>query len=495
MATFDFTGGVTGSAAYGQRNKILFSNTWAAGDTWTLKLNGTISGDITLGSGYLGSANPAFGFVFKNRVYLANGSQFNFSGVEENSETKLISPTGWEEQDDGAGFIPFLSQYGNQDSVISFCVFQGKLVVFGQKSIQVWTTSANPAQFVLEQVLPGTGTKAAMSVQPYGELDVLYLDHGVRSLKAKELTLNAFVEDIGTSIDSIVQAKLATCSEAEIAGACGIIDPLYRRYYLFLKDTMYVLSYFPRSQILAWSTITNATLISSSTTVATFSGTFNSSGRAYVTLTDPVGTKYFWYNATGYHLHIGDRVVPNLGSFTQETNPSTAYIEGTPGATVSGTPNVEKLTFKTGLVIDKLVEKSNVVYARVRETAAPVGLDYLGSFQTTATLLSEYPDATVETPWLDFGSPTARKLLTAIDVAFSGRWVFYISTDYGQTAVEVYRGGTWTSPNSATESTYDLFRIPAEFTGTHFKFKAETVGGYSAKLSEIIFHYKKGDND
>jgi len=63
--------------------------------------------------------------------------------------------------------------------------------------------------------------------------------------------LNGYVDDIGSPIDSIIQDSGAT--PTQIAAACSIMEPASGRYWLFLKDTIYVLSQYRSSKILAWS--------------------------------------------------------------------------------------------------------------------------------------------------------------------------------------------------------------------------------------------------
>lgn len=241
---FTFTGGVAVTPGFGDRWKILFSGNWAFGDTWTLLTTTLGAGDFTLGVGAFGTNVPTACYTMKDRVYLAVGSQFNFS---ENGD-----PTLWEEQNAGAGFIDINSQFGGADKVYGFGTLQGRLVVFGRRTIELWNVAADPSQFSQAQVLDNTGTKAPASAQNMGDFDVLYLDDtGVRSTQSKEVTLNAFLEDVGIPIDDIVQPKMRSY---DWSGAVGIVDPLSKRYWIFVKDTIYVLSRFRGSKILAWST-------------------------------------------------------------------------------------------------------------------------------------------------------------------------------------------------------------------------------------------------
>ena len=212
---YDFAGAVAATLAIGQREKIRFVGTWANGDTWTIRFTSTTSGDFTVGKGNIAGLTFASGFKLRNRMYLGVSTGFALSS---NGDV-----TAWEEQDPGAAVISFLSQFGPQDTVRAFASIQGRLAVFGGLSTQLWTIDADPANFALQQVLDNTGTIAAQSVKSIGDLDVMYLDStGIRSLRAKESTLNASVNDIGTAIDLTIRAALVSY---DASLACAVVEP------------------------------------------------------------------------------------------------------------------------------------------------------------------------------------------------------------------------------------------------------------------------------
>lgn len=245
--------GVTGVPAYGQREQFLFGGTWLAGDIWQLLIAST-AGNITFGAGTFSTTlnstliglTPTVCFTYRERVYVGLGSYFAFSENED--------PTSWEEQAPGAGFIPYLSQYGGQDAIVAFGQLQGRLAVFASQTIQLWNTDADPAAFALIQTLDNAGTSAVLSVQQLGDYDVIYLDRtGFRSLRAKEVTNNAYVDDgIGSPIDELIQA--VTKSGISLSGSCGVVDPETKNYWCFVRDTIYVLSRSLGGKIQAWST-------------------------------------------------------------------------------------------------------------------------------------------------------------------------------------------------------------------------------------------------
>jgi hypothetical protein len=131
------------------------------------------------------------------------------------------------------------------------------MAVLGKLSTQIWKVQGDPNEFALIQTLINVGTASPFSAQSIGELDVIYLDStGIRSLRAKETTLNAFVSDIGSPVDALITEQIAGMDEDTLAAAASGVEPIAKRYMLYLDGTIYVYSYFPASQISAWSTFT-----------------------------------------------------------------------------------------------------------------------------------------------------------------------------------------------------------------------------------------------
>lgn len=246
--------GVTAINPYGQRQQFLFGGSFAPGDSYTIAV-ATTQGNVTLGAGnmFVNTTNniytspmPTVCFTYRERVYVGIGSQFNFCDNED--------PTSWEEQAPGAGFVKYLSQYGSQDSITAFGQLQGRLAVFGSQTIQMWNTDADPANFSLVQpALDNTGTQWPETVQSLGDFDCLYLDiNGVKSLRAKETTLNAYVDDgVGVQIENFI---IRVMQSGQVVQACGAVDPATKNYWLFLNGTIYVLSRSLGGKIQAWST-------------------------------------------------------------------------------------------------------------------------------------------------------------------------------------------------------------------------------------------------
>lgn len=242
---FAFIVGTASVPAFGSKTKVRFGGTWVAGDSWTTRFVSTLSGNFTLGKGNIAGQVYTCGFKLRDRVFVGFDNSFALSSIVD-------APTLWEEQNAGAAVIEFVSQFGPQNTVTAFASLQGRLVVVGEQSIQIWQPDADPNLFSLQQTLDNTGTSSPLSVQNIGDLDVLYLDiTGIRSLRAKEITLNAEVNDVGTPIDLLIRAALLGY---DLSGVCAIVEPVTRQYWIYINGTIYVLSKHSESKITAWST-------------------------------------------------------------------------------------------------------------------------------------------------------------------------------------------------------------------------------------------------
>jgi hypothetical protein len=247
MATYALSGGVAPVAGYGDRWLVLFvgslTGTWLASEQWTVNVASSEE-PFLLGKGRVAGELATVCFTYRSRVYVGYGKRFNFSDNDD--------PTGWEEQNPGAGFQDYMTQFGGQDAISAFGQLQGRLAVLARKSIQIWSPDADPSNFALVQTLDNLGTEAPLSVQNLGDYDVIFLDDtGFRSLRSRETTLNATVDDLGIPVDSLVRADLMAVSASS---AVGIVEPTTKHYWCYLNEKIYVLARHPSSMITAWST-------------------------------------------------------------------------------------------------------------------------------------------------------------------------------------------------------------------------------------------------
>lgn len=477
--TFPFTSGRSAATGWGNRAKARFVGTWANGDTWVVPISAVLSGPQTVGKGNISGQDYVSTFKLGNRMYVGFDGKFALSAVGD--------PTKWEEQNPGAGVISFTSQFGQQDEVQAFASMQGRLAVFGRFSTQIWEVNANPALFAIQQALDQTGTIAPASVKSIGDLDVYYLDRtGVRSLKAKESTLNAFVEDVGTPIDSLVRELLAPFGEVyeDVNVACAVVEPSTKQYWIYIATTdgfttgtVFVLSRFPASKILAWSTFG----LTVQETVAPNSPTYSAGGTVtYTTITD---TLYYWTKGSGEtQLVNGTETLTSSGAFTAQG--SSVTVTGVALAAVTGT-----LQAQTAIIggIRQFITHQGRVYAFANDLKV-----YLYGGTDNATY--DHCPAIAELPWLDFKTPSDKKQLTGLDTAMTGHWKIETGTDPTQTSFNTaIDRGSQTAPSMVNDSTFDKGRFAARGCGTHIKIKATTYTDAAAKLGKINIVYNKAN--
>ncbi|HKJ72716.1 MAG TPA: hypothetical protein VKA19_01245, partial [Alphaproteobacteria bacterium] len=155
----------------------------------------------------------------------------------------------------GLGYENIANQFRGSESITGIGEYQRYLAVFTKETVQIWLIDPDPAQDAVQQPLRNTGTRSPNAVIPYGSSDLFYLDTtGIRSLRARDASNAAFISDVGTAIDTLVTSHLASISEARIAAAQAVIEPIDARVMVAVGGVIYVFSYFPTSKISAWTT-------------------------------------------------------------------------------------------------------------------------------------------------------------------------------------------------------------------------------------------------
>ena len=281
-----FQGGVASTTGSGAVVQLAFGGTWAAAEEFSLILTDTLSGLQTLiGAGNVTEFVPSFLLTFENKVYAMGGPSVYFSAINR--------PTIWNDPNaSGNGFVTMTNWYGTPEPIVAMAAYQGYAAFFSRRTIQIWQTDANPANWNLQQILTNIGIVAPLSAQPLGNLDVPFLsDTGIRSLRALNITLAAFINDIGSPIDALIQASLLAGTATSNAAAVSVVEPLSDRYWLYLNGVIYVLSYYPSNKILAWSTYTPVDSDGNTMTITNFQ-VYN--GQVWAYGTDSNGNPAAW---------------------------------------------------------------------------------------------------------------------------------------------------------------------------------------------------------
>lgn len=182
----------------------------------------------------------------KNKMYALSDSLLHFSAVDD--------PTEWNDGSLGAGFINLANNAKGSEDLKAIANYFDNIAVIAEQAVQIWFVDADEDLNQQIQVLNNTGTIAPDSVVEFGDNDVFYLSlSGVRSLRSRDSSNAAFVGDIGNPIDQIIVPEIQD-DRALAEKAKAVLEPRDGRYMLAIGDTVYVFSYFPSSQVSAWST-------------------------------------------------------------------------------------------------------------------------------------------------------------------------------------------------------------------------------------------------
>lgn len=237
----NMAGGTDAIAAVSQVVTALLIGVFEAGDQYTLTIDSKLFSVI-------GNAS-AFGStlrVLKDKMYSVSGSVLEFCAIKD--------PTDWT-VGTGFGSINIANQDGGNENLTGLGIYQNALAIFARRSTQIWNVDPDPTKYVQGQVLPNIGTIAPRSVTSFGSTDTFFLsDTGIRSLRSRANINIASVTDVGTAIDPLVVADILKLTEGGARASVGAIEPIDGRFLLALGSTIYVLSYFPGSEISAWST-------------------------------------------------------------------------------------------------------------------------------------------------------------------------------------------------------------------------------------------------
>lgn len=245
LATPPMAGGVTMTAGVAQVITATLSGTFESKDQFALTVDGTTYATTGRAAGTGVSA-----YVVKRRVFSPASSLWEYC--------KLNTFTDWSDStvSSGAGFLNISNEAEGSERLVGAGTYIQQSAIFSRRNIRVYNMDTDATKIILSQPIDNSGALSARSILAYGTTDLFYLDEpGIRSLKARDSSGEPFVNDIGIPIDPFVRAHLDTLSLATIQKACAIVEPKEGRFWLALDNRIYVLSYFPGSQISAWTYI------------------------------------------------------------------------------------------------------------------------------------------------------------------------------------------------------------------------------------------------
>jgi hypothetical protein len=216
------------------------------------------------------------GIVPSDRLYIISDvnnpvNTFTLNGLDADGFTTAQSADTWatlttDVLRTGQGFINISTTDAASESLRSLEIYYDKLAIFSTMATQIWSVDPDPSLNQFEQLLRGSGTRAARSPLQYGSGDVLFLDSsGIRSLKAKDSSNSAAVSDIGSPVDPTIREMLignsekippvAALGQVYLDGAVSLLEPSIGRFWMIFKTKILCLSYFPGPDITAWSVL------------------------------------------------------------------------------------------------------------------------------------------------------------------------------------------------------------------------------------------------
>lgn len=489
-------GGAAVSGGSGTKYKVSTAVNAAVGDTWEVALHNRQT-DVTysVGMGAITGLADTFCFTYDQKVYLLAGFTTYFSAVGQPTVFNDVNATG-------NGFVSMANAYQTPEALTAIGPFQGQLVFFSRHTTQIWSINADPDLWQLKQVLQNIGTMAPASVQPLGGFDLFFLsDTGIRSLRVRDINLNAFVDDLGSPIDALIQAQLIA-SPANALAALAIVEPSANRYWLYLNGIIYALSYFPSSKVVAWSTYTpTAEAGATFTVLPSTNGNFSLNVPCYDSISRTIALAVPWntnasttaadictaINATTTISHY---TASHVGGVITLVTVGVVNVAALAVFTLTGDITVSAITNRTvTFTPTKFLVFNGTVYAKAGNIVYMYGCS-LNELSQFVYNIFDSTAATLQTPWLDYKTPGQRKTAKGFQFALTGAWTVSASMDPISAIYEtVYQ------PTVAPFQSFDQGIIPWSTNGTHQSILAVTTGHTAAVFSGVIPHYSVADEE
>lgn len=181
----------------------------------------------------------------RSKLYAVEKENLRFSAV--------LDPTKWT-SGTGAGLIDVTTQDADATILVGLEKYYSNVAVFGRSTIQIWFLDPDPNNDVLIETLGNIGLVAPRGLARYSNGNVLFLaDSGIRSLRARDASNSAGLNDVGSPVDAVVADLRATLTRDEVDEIRGLVDPLSGRFWLTWGDKALVYTTFPNSKVSAWS--------------------------------------------------------------------------------------------------------------------------------------------------------------------------------------------------------------------------------------------------
>lgn len=202
--------------------------------------------------------NSATVIAHRSKMYAVAGNVVYFSGLDD--PIHWVSGSGGTI---GAGFIQVDSVDEGSITLMGMSPYYDQLALFGKNSVQLWSMSEDPKENQLIQTLAGIGLITPLGVGRYATGDVLFLHKsGIRSVRARDSSNAASVNDLGSPIDEEIRAVVGAAYAADgtgnpapsgLIGVETVTEPGTGQFWMNIGNSIYVLSIAPSAKISAWS--------------------------------------------------------------------------------------------------------------------------------------------------------------------------------------------------------------------------------------------------
>lgn len=162
--------------------------------------------------------------------------------------SSINGPRDWTNDGD-AGFLPTSRYSGGDQHLQAFGIFNGKLIVFYETTVQSWVVDADPANHELSGVVGGAGTNQPGSVANVMGDVFYYAQGGFRSLKSVVTTGQLNDGDVGAPVMPETRRLPLNTAPAPVS----IWSPGRAQYMCGVNNTMYVFTYSPVSGVTGWT--------------------------------------------------------------------------------------------------------------------------------------------------------------------------------------------------------------------------------------------------
>lgn len=243
LGTPSMSGGVTMTSGVAQVVTATLIGTFESKDQFNILINGVTYSTTARAAGMGTSA-----YVVQRRVFSTAASLWEYCKINTFNNFSDASVSS------GAGFVNVSNDAEGSERLMGAGTYIQQAAVFSRRNVRLYNMDTDATLITLAQPIDNTGALSARSILGYGTTDLFYLDEpGIRSLKARDASGEAFVNDIGVPLDPFIRAHLDTLPLATIQRACAVVEPRDGRFWLALDNRVYSLSFFPGSEISAWT--------------------------------------------------------------------------------------------------------------------------------------------------------------------------------------------------------------------------------------------------